>query len=189
MVFTWAVFFRVAGPMARPDTRENGMTATTSRGLAGNSRPVRAEVARVTGGRGWRGGEKREGTAWRPAVDISERRDAYRVTVEIPGIKAGEVEITMADGLLTIQGERRAAPEAAGEKIHRSERGYGVFRRSLALPGSHVDADKTEASVRDGVLEILVPNTAEPQDTLIPVRATQVTTFPAPGVTGDDRPC
>src|SRR5512146_1460268 len=61
-------------------------------------------------GRGARlAGEKREGTAWRPAVDISEGGDAYRVTVEIPGIKVGEVEITMTDGLLTIQGERHAA--------------------------------------------------------------------------------
>jgi len=100
------------------------------------------------------------------------------VTVEIPGINADEVEIIMANGLLTIQGERSAAREAAGEKIHRSERGYGVFRRTLALPSSYVDADKTEASVRDGVLEILVPKAAEPQDTLIPVRVSQVTALP-----------
>jgi HSP20 family protein len=157
------------------------MTATTSRGLAGKSRTVRDDVPRVVGGRGWWGGEKREGTAWRPAVDISERRDAYRVTVEIPGIKAGDLEITMANGLLTIQGERYAAREAAGEKIHRSERGYGVFRRSLALPSSHVDADKTEASVRDGMLEILIPKAAEPQETLIPVRVSPVTALPGAG--------
>jgi len=156
------------------------MTATTGRKLSGNSRTGRDEVPRVTGGRGWQAGEKREGTAWRPAVDISERGDAYRVTVEIPGIAAGEVEITMADGLVTIQGERHAAREAASEKIHRSERGYGVFRRSLALPSSHVDADKTAASVRDGVLEILVPKATEPQNTLIRVRAGQATAVPAP---------
>jgi HSP20 family protein len=165
------------------------MTVMTSQGLAGNSRTVRAEVARVVGGRGWRGGERREGTAWRPATDISELRDAYRVTVEIPGIKAGEVQITMANGLLTIQGERNAAPEAAGEKVHQSERGYGVFRRSLTLPSSHVNADKTEASVRDGVLEILIPKTAGPRDTLVPVHASQVIAVLAPDVSRDDRPC
>jgi HSP20 family molecular chaperone IbpA len=166
------------------------MTATTSRELPGNSRTGRDEVPRVVGGRGWRGGEHREGTAWRPAVDISELRDAYRVTVEIPGIKADEVEITIADGLLTIQGERHAAPEAAGEKMHRSERGYGVFRRSLALPSGHVDADKTEASVRDGVLEILVPKAAEAQDTLIRVPVNQAAALLAPGETArNDRPC
>jgi hypothetical protein len=52
-----------------------------------------------------------------------------------------------------------------------------------------VDADKTEASVRDGVLEILIPKAAGPQDTLIPVRASQVTAVPAPDVSRDDRPC
>lgn len=159
------------------------MTATTSRKLPGNSRTGRDEVPRVTGGRGWQAGDKREGTAWRPAVDISEGSDAYRVTVEVPGIKAGEVEITMADGLLTIQGERHAAREAAGEKIHRSERGYGVFHRSLALPSSHVDADRTEASVRDGVLEILVPKAADAQATLIRVRVGEATAVPAPRLT------
>jgi HSP20 family protein len=163
------------------------MTATTSRGLPGNSRTGRDEVSRVVGGRGWRAGEKREGTAWRPAVDISEGEDAYRVTVEIPGITAGEVEITMADGLLTIQGERHAAREAAGEKIHRSERGYGVFCRSLALPSSRVEADKTEASVRDGVLEILVPKAAEAQATLIRVRVSQGNAIPAPRRGGEER--
>jgi HSP20 family protein len=141
----------------------------------------------VAGGRGWRAGVKREGTAWRPAVDISEGGDAYRVTVEIPGIKAGEVEITMADGLLTIQGRRHAAREAAGEKIHRSERGYGVFRRSVTLPSSHVNADKTEASVRDGVLEILVPKAAEAQAGLIRVRVSQGNAVPAPRRGGGGR--
>lgn len=162
------------------------MTAT-SRELRVNSRSGRDEVPRVVGGRGWRAGEKREGTGWRPAVDISERRDAYRVTVEIPGIKAGEVEITIADGLLTIQGERHVAREAAGEKIHRSERGYGVFRRSLALPSSHVEADKTEASVRDGVLEILVPKAAEAQATFIQVPVSQGNAGLAPVRDGQDR--
>ena len=156
------------------------MTATTSRKLPVNSRTGRDEVPRVTGGRGWQASGKREGTAWRPAVDISERSDAYRVTVEIPGIKADEVEITMADGLLTIEGERHAAREAAGEKMHRSERGYGVFLRSLALPGSQVDAAKTEASLRDGVLEIVVPKAATGQTTLIQVHAIRATAGPVP---------
>ncbi|HEU5418294.1 MAG TPA: Hsp20/alpha crystallin family protein [Streptosporangiaceae bacterium] len=162
------------------------MTATTSRGLPGNPRTGRDEVSRVAGGRGWLAGEQGEGTAWRPAVDISEGVDAYRVTVEIPGIKAGEVEITMADGLLTIQGERHAARAAAGEKVHRSERGYGVFRRSLALPSSHVAADETEASVRDGVLEILVPKAADAQDTRIRVHVSQGNAVPAPRLTPEE---
>ncbi len=93
----------------------------------------------------------------------------------------------MADGLLTIRGERHAAREAAGEKVHRSERGYGVFLRSLALPSSHVEADETEASVRDGVLEILVPKAADAQAALIRVRVSQGNAVPAPGRNGQER--
>ena len=95
------------------------------------------------------------------------------VTVEIPGIRAGDVEVTMADGVLTIQGSRHDARGAAGEKIHRSERGRGVFQRLITLPSSHVKADGTKASARDGVLRILVPKAPEAQAGLIRLLATQ----------------
>ena len=54
--------------------------------------------------------------------------------------------------LATITGARRAAPGAAREKTHQSERGYGTFRRLVTLPSSHVRGDRAEAAVRDGVL-------------------------------------
>src|SRR5947199_395119 len=62
--------------------------------------------------------------AWAPALDISEREDAYLVTVELPGVRAEDVEITFEDGLLTIQGERHTAGDPAAEKVHRAERRY-----------------------------------------------------------------
>lgn len=162
------------------------MTATI-RELPVNSHTRRDEVPRVVGGRGWRGSEKREGTDWRPAVDVSERADGYRVTVEVPGIKAGDVQITIAEGLLTIKGERHAARDAAGEKIHRSERGYGVFRRSLSLPSDHVDAGRTEVSLQDGVLEILVPKAAQARATLTQVDVSQARAVLTPVRDGQDR--
>jgi HSP20 family molecular chaperone IbpA len=146
------------------------MTATTSRERPEKSLMGQDGIPGVAGGRGWRVGEKREGTAWWPAVDISESSDAYRVAVEVPGINADEIEISIADGRLTIQGERHAGLEASGEKIHRSERGFGVFRRSLPLPSSHVAEDKVQASMGDGVLEILIPKATEAQATPIRVR-------------------
>jgi HSP20 family protein len=112
------------------------------------------------------------------------------VTVEILGVTVGEVETTMEDGLLTIQGERRAACEAAGDKIHRSERGHGVFRRSVTLPSSHVNADKTEASARDGALEILVPKAAQAQAKLIRIRVSQADAVLTSGHNDEERqPC
>jgi HSP20 family protein len=141
----------------------------------------RNDIPQVAGGHGWRAGLKYGAApSWTPAIDISEHPDAYVVTVEIPGIAAGEVRISMRDGILTVQGRRRAAPGAAGEKIHRSERGYGAFRRLVTLPSSHVRGDKAEAAVRDGVLRIRVPKAPEAQAGLIRLLATQGETAATP---------
>jgi len=156
------------------------MASATSREAFEDLRAAQGEVPRVAGGRGGI-------TSWRPAIDISERADAFVVTVEIPGVTAGEVEITVDDGLLTIQGRRHAAREAAGDKIHRSERGHGVFRRSVTLPSSHVNADKAEASARDGVLEILVPKAPRAQAGLIRIRASQENAVLTPGHDEEER--
>ena len=106
--------------------------------------------------------QRHQHLAWAPAVDISERKDAYLVAVELPGVTPDQVEITVEDGLLTIQGERHFALDSAEEKMHRTERHYGAFRRSITLP-SHVEADKIEASAQDGVLQILVPKAPDVQ--------------------------
>jgi HSP20 family protein len=105
--------------------------------------------------------------AWVPAMDITERKDAYLVTAELPGVEASDLEVTFAGGLLTIQGERHATGDAEGDgdtsgddKVHRAERRYGAFRRSISLP-SHVQADKIEATTQDGVLRVRVPKSQE----------------------------
>jgi HSP20 family protein len=110
--------------------------------------------------------------AWAPAVDITERKNGYLVEAELPGIEAEDLEITFQDGLLTIQGERHPAGGTPGEKVHRAERRYGAFRRSITLP-SHVQADRIEASAQDGVLQILVPKAEEAHAKRIPVRASR----------------
>ena len=94
--------------------------------------------------------------AWAPAVDISERKDAYLLEAELPGVGIEDLEITFEDGLLTIQGQRHVTPDSSEERIHRAERRYGAFRRSITLP-THVKPDAIEASTQDGVLRIMVP--------------------------------
>jgi len=158
------------------------MTVTKPRETTEDLRAGRDEIPRVAGGRGWRAGVRHfAAEAWRPAVDITERGDAYVVMVDIPDVKADEVEITVEDGLLTIRGRRHTGRAATGEKVHRSERGDGAFLRQLALPSSHVKADESEVSVRHGVLEIVVPKASAAQAGLIRVRAT-ATASPAAGV-------
>jgi len=107
--------------------------------------------------------------AWAPALDISERKDAYLVTVELPGVEADDLEITMEDGLLTIQGERHFAHDASEQQFHRVERRYGAFRRSITLP-AQVQAEQIEASFDNGVLQILVPKMEEAKPKRIQVR-------------------
>ena len=108
-------------------------------------------------------------TAWAPALDISERKDAYLVAVELPGLKPEDLDITMEDGLLTIQGERQFTSESSEQQFHRVERRYGAFRRSITLP-AHVLAEQIEASFEDGVLQILVPKAEEAKPKRIQVR-------------------
>ena len=102
------------------------------------------------------GNDRAMTTAWAPALDISERKDAYLVTVELPGVEADDLEITLEDGLLTIQGERHFVNDSSEEQFHRVERSSGAFRRAITLP-AHVVADEVNASMEDGVLRILVP--------------------------------
>jgi HSP20 family protein len=108
----------------------------------------------------WQGATGAATPAWAPALDIAERKDAYLVTVELPGVKLDDLQITLEDGLLTIQGERHFAHDSSKEQVHRVERSSGAFRRAITLP-AHVMADEVEASIEDGVLRILVPKAEE----------------------------
>ena len=119
--------------------------------------------------------------AWAPPVDISERKDAYAVTVDLPGVKVEDLDISFQDGLLTIQGQRSATRDP-DEQFHVLERRYGLFRRSITLP-LHVKADAIQASTEDGVLQVLVPKVEEVKPKRIEVQAVRTsepTTVDAP---------
>lgn len=112
---------------------------------------------------------------WAPALDIRERKEAYVVSVELAGVGPEGVDVTLEDGLLTVQGERRLASEADEEHFHRMERRYGPFRRSITLP-TQVAAERIQATFADGVLEVVVPKAEEAKPRRIPVRTGQVPT-------------
>jgi HSP20 family protein len=135
---------------------------------------IQDEMNQLFGRAVGQGGQRSQGQVaertWAPALDISERKDAYVVTVEVPGVKADDLDITLEDGLLTIRGERRFTQETSEQQFHRVERRYGSFRRSITLP-SQVQADQIEASFEDGVLEVVVPKAEEAKPRKISVRA------------------
>ena len=108
--------------------------------------------------------------AWAPALDIAERPDAYLVTVEVPGVKPEDLDITLEGGVLTVQGERRFQDESTDQQWHRVERRYGAFRRSITLP-SQVQADKVEASFDNGLLHVLVLKAEAAMPKRIEIRA------------------
>jgi HSP20 family protein len=127
-------------------------------------------LARALGRYGQRQGAAADATlAWAPALDISERKDAYLMTVELPGVKLDDLQITLEDGLLTVQGERHFADDSSEQQFHRVERRYGAFRRSITLP-THVQADAVEATVEDGLLQIMVPKMKDAKPKRIQVR-------------------
>jgi HSP20 family protein len=124
---------------------------------------------RRTTGTGSQGGTP---ASWAPAVDISERKDAYVVSAEVPGMRPEDLEVTLDDGLLTIRGERRMEEESSDRQYHRVERRYGAFRRSITLP-SQVQSDAIEASYADGVLQVVVRKSEAAKPKKIDVRATR----------------
>lgn len=96
-------------------------------------------------------------TGWAPPVDVLETPDRYHISVEVPGLSRGQIQIQIHDGTLTIEGER-PAPDASCEQYHCVERGHGRFSRSFLLP-EPIDADAVGADLRDGVLTIRIPKT------------------------------
>ena len=96
---------------------------------------------------------------WAPAVDMFETKDDLMVRAELPGMAEKDVELSITGDVLTLRGERGAAAEGQ-ESVHRSERWYGKFERSLSLP-IPIQADKVKATYRDGVLTIQLPKAEE----------------------------
>ncbi len=103
------------------------------------------------------------GIAWAPPVDIKENESELRVEIELPGLRADQVDVTAENGTLTVRGEKKTELKENDEsKFHLVERSYGSFSRTFQLPKG-VDESKIEAAFEHGVLIIRVPGAALPQ--------------------------
>jgi HSP20 family protein len=98
--------------------------------------------------------------SWAPALDVHEDKDSFVVRTELPGLKREDIEVSLHDSALIISGERKVEKVEAGVEVHRQERYYGKFQRSLALP-TPVAADKIKAQYKDGVLTVTLPKVEE----------------------------
>jgi HSP20 family protein len=93
---------------------------------------------------------------WMPALEIFERDGKLVVQADLPGVAADDVTIEIDDNMLTVSGERREEIEVDDAGFRRTERRYGRFSRSVALPEG-AKPEEAQAARRDGVLEITVP--------------------------------
>jgi HSP20 family protein len=94
-----------------------------------------------------------------PKIELSDSDKALNVSAELPGLTEKDVQVEIANGVLTIRGEKKA--ERSGEGRYFSERYYGAFERQIPLDG--VEEDKAEASFKDGVLTISLPKSDKPR--------------------------
>jgi HSP20 family protein len=107
----------------------------------------------------WRG---EFGLAQAPAVDIVEHDKGYQVTAELPGMEEKDIDVKFADGVLTIKGEKKEESEEKQKDYYRSERRFGAFQRSFGVPDG-IEPDKIEATVKNGVLTVILPKSDEVQ--------------------------
>ena len=93
---------------------------------------------------------------WMPRVDVKEEVDRFVFLADIPGVDPGDIEVTAANGLLTIRGERKSDTREEKAGYRRIERSQGMFYRRFSLPDT-ADTAHIKASSKNGVLEVVVP--------------------------------
>jgi HSP20 family protein len=91
-----------------------------------------------------------------PALDLYEDKDEIVVKAELPGMAKDDIQVSVTDNVLTIKGEKRQEEENKEKEYYRSERVYGAFLRSVALP-TEVNPGKVRATFKNGVLEVRLP--------------------------------
>jgi HSP20 family protein len=105
-----------------------------------------------------------------PAVDVLETADSYRVVCDLPGLDMEDIEISISSNVLTLKGEKKAAPKQESGQLYREETSVGRFQRTLQLPLA-VDADKAKAVLKNGVLTIQLPKREDVKPRQITVKA------------------
>lgn len=105
-----------------------------------------------------------------PALDVTETEDEYRVRADLPGVKKDDLDISVQDGVLTINAQTKYEDEETKDnRVIRQERRYGKFVRSMRL-GDAVDVGKIKADYKDGVLNLVLPKAEEVRPRRIDVR-------------------
>jgi HSP20 family protein len=109
-------------------------------------------------------------SAYVPRVDLSEDTNNIYVHAELPGLSKDDVKVTVADGILTIRGEKKHEEKKEDKNYFRIERRYGEFARQFTLP-DNIKEEEVHANFNNGVLEIAIPKgePSKPKEREIPI--------------------
>ena len=120
---------------------------------------------------GWTGRRDAVGM-FGPSTDVTETDKSVDVSIELPGMTQDDIDISLSHDAMTIRGEKKIEHEEKRKGVYMSERSYGSFYRTVPLPAG-VDADKADATFKNGVLTVSLPKTPEAQAKIkhIPVKA------------------
>jgi HSP20 family protein len=105
-----------------------------------------------------------------PSMDLSETDKEIEITTELPGLEEKDIELNVADNILTIRGDKKNEREETKKDYHLVERSYGSFTRTVQLPDG-VNADSIKAVMSKGVLKVTVPKPAPAQTKKIDIKA------------------
>ncbi len=118
------------------------------------------------------GESRRIGGGPYPPVNVFDSADGILVQCELAGVDAKDLDVSITGETLTIKGRKRPLPDEENLSFIRRERGSGEFTRTVVLP-DRVDADRTEAGLRDGVLTVRLPKSATAKPRQIDVKPSQ----------------
>jgi HSP20 family protein len=105
-----------------------------------------------------------------PNFDVKETKEGFILKADLPGVKDADINIQLTQNRLSVSGKREAEHKTEGENYHAIERSFGTFTRTFTLP-DHIDAEKVQAEMKDGVLTLQLPKRAESATRQIAVKS------------------
>ncbi len=148
----------------------NALTTQTRRDPFRELSTLQREVDRIFGDALGTSRSPATAGAWAPALDVEETEDAFTLYIELPGVSIEDVDVSLEENVLTIEGERRFYEQRQDDAFRRVERAFGRFHRAVRLP-DRVDPEHVNATHRDGVLTIEVPKAEEAKPRRISISA------------------
>jgi HSP20 family protein len=114
-------------------------------------------------------------TAWRsatefPPLNVWVSEDSAVITAELPGVASEDIDVSVVNNTLTIRGSRQPEQINEDETLHRRERSFGQFSRSIQLP-FRVDSERVEAKFKRGILQLTLPRAEQDKPRKITVSA------------------